>query len=123
MNRNLDGVYHRVERNGTYENICFSDLTDKEREAVCIDKSSDWYKSLAYHLADKIQEIGNRFNLFSCHKEEGLKMTEIKSDEFNKIKNVIEEAMEKGDRSISLYFWKDGSICMNIYPFGDDDNV
>lgn len=27
MQRNLDGVYFRVERDGKWQNICFSDLT------------------------------------------------------------------------------------------------
>ena len=32
MNRNLDGCYFRIERNGKYENVCFSDLTEEEQE-------------------------------------------------------------------------------------------
>lgn len=31
MNRNLDGYYFRVKRDGKWDNICWSDMTDEER--------------------------------------------------------------------------------------------
>ena len=62
MNRNLDGVYFRMERNGKFENVCFSDLTDEEREQVATvqgkERPVSWWKSLAYHLADRLKELG-----------------------------------------------------------------
>lgn len=63
MNRNLDGIYFRVKRNGNYENVCFSDLTKSERDEICKDRPAEWYKSVAYHLADMLQEIGREFDL------------------------------------------------------------
>lgn len=63
MNRNLDGIYFRVKRNGKYENVCFSDLTESEREEVCKDRPAEWYKSVAYHLADRLQTIGDYLNI------------------------------------------------------------
>lgn len=44
MNRELDGIYFRVKRNEKYENICFSDLTEIERDEVCKDRPAEWYK-------------------------------------------------------------------------------
>ena len=32
MDRNLDGIYFRVQRDGKWENACFSDLTQEEME-------------------------------------------------------------------------------------------
>lgn len=63
MNRNLDGCYFRVNRMGKYENVCFSDLTEAEREAVCSDRSAEWYKSLAYHLGDSLRRIGDALDI------------------------------------------------------------
>ena len=63
MNRNLDGVYFRVQRDGKWQNICFSDLTIEERDVVCENHSADWFKSLAYHLADVIKDIGDEFDI------------------------------------------------------------
>lgn len=63
MKRNLDDVYFRVKRNGKYENICFSDLTTEEREEVCKGRSAEWFKNLAYHLADRLYLVGEQFDL------------------------------------------------------------
>lgn len=61
--RNLDGVYFRVERNGKWENICFSDLTKEERNNVMLGKSEVWLRSLCDILADTIKDIGDMFDL------------------------------------------------------------
>ena len=63
MNRELDGVYFRVERGGKWQTPCFSDLTEEERDKVCEGRSAEWLKSLAYHLADCIKEIGEQFDI------------------------------------------------------------
>lgn len=63
MDRNLDGIYFRAKRNGEWVNICFSDLTEEEREQVCEGRSAEWFRSLAYTLADTIKSIGEDFNL------------------------------------------------------------
>lgn len=67
MNRNLDGVYFRVKRGDKYESICFSDLTDEEREQIATVKGKErpvsWWKALAYHLADSLKNLGEMFDL------------------------------------------------------------
>ena len=70
MNRNLDGVYFRIEREGRWQNICFSDMTHEEREEMMAGRSEQWLKSLAVHLADVIREIGDQFDLLGGHSEE-----------------------------------------------------
>ena len=69
MNRELDGVYFRIERNGKWQSICFSDLTEEEREKVCEGRNAEWLKSLSYHLADCIKEIGELFNIVAGEQE------------------------------------------------------
>ena len=69
MNRELDGVYFRIERNGKWQAPRFSDLTEEEREKVCEGRDAEWFKSLAYHLADCIKEIGEQFNIAGGEKE------------------------------------------------------
>lgn len=63
VNRNLDGCYFRVIRFGEFKNVCFSDLSKSEREEICCDRTADWYKSLAYHLADSLRAIGDTFDI------------------------------------------------------------
>ena len=59
MKRNLDGVYFRIGK----ENICFSDLTEEQRNEVMKDKDAVWLKSLCNILADVIKEIGDKFDI------------------------------------------------------------
>ena len=63
MNRNLDGCYFRVKRDGKYQSVCFSDLTDKEREEIGKDRPAEWWRELAFHLADCLQGVGDALNL------------------------------------------------------------
>lgn len=63
MNRKLDGCYFRVKRDGEWENICFTDLTDEERDKVLDGRSEKWLRSLCKHLTHVIQGIGEEFDL------------------------------------------------------------
>lgn len=63
MNRNLDGVYFRVKRDGKWENICFSDLTSAERLDAMKGKSEDWLKGLCIVLSETLQQVGDQFDL------------------------------------------------------------
>lgn len=48
MNRELDGCYFRVKRDGKYEPICFSDLTKEERDTILEGRDAQWLKSLRW---------------------------------------------------------------------------
>lgn len=63
MNRNLDGVYFRIERDNKWQSICFSDLTDEEMESVIKDKSSEWLRSMCKYLGHTIRGIGDELDL------------------------------------------------------------
>lgn len=62
MDRNLDGIYFRVERGGKWMSVCFSDMTPKEREIIG-DRPAEWWKAVAEHLADCLREIGDEFDI------------------------------------------------------------
>lgn len=63
MNRNLDGVYFRVKRDNEWQNICFSDLTEDERNKMMENRSVKWLQSLCNILANKLKDIGDQFDL------------------------------------------------------------
>ena len=63
MNRNLDGCYFRIKRDGIWRNICFSDLTKEERDKMLENRSEEWLKSLCCHLGDVIRHIGDELDL------------------------------------------------------------
>lgn len=66
MKRNLDGVYFRMkDSDGTWGNICFSDLTDEQREDVMKGRDEKWLKSLCQTLAKAIRRIGDEFDLMA----------------------------------------------------------
>lgn len=63
MDRNLDGYFFRIKRNGKFQKICFSDLTIEEREEVLKDKDTKWLKRLCSGLADCLKAMGDAFDL------------------------------------------------------------
>lgn len=56
--RDMDGVYFRVKRNGKWEVICFSDLTNDEQEKMMEGRSIEWLKSMVKILADNLYAAG-----------------------------------------------------------------
>ena len=71
VQRNLDGVYFRVERSGKWENVCYSDMEQKEREEVVAARVADrtpeeraaWWRSLADILADQLYDMGEQLGV------------------------------------------------------------
>ena len=63
IKRNLDGVYFRIQRDGKWDSICFTDLTDAEMDEVLKNKDRVWILGLAKILAKTIQNIGYQFDL------------------------------------------------------------
>lgn len=63
--KNLDGVYFRVNRDGKWDDICFSDLTKEERNEVMENRDIEWLKSMCQILADTIAGIGEQLAI-SC---------------------------------------------------------
>ena len=61
--RELDGIYFRVRREEQWLNICFTDMTNEEKDMITKDRSWEWMKNLAYRLADVIREIGDQFDI------------------------------------------------------------
>ena len=63
MNRNLDTIYFRIERDNKWQNICFSDLTDIEMKEVLVGKDFKYLSSLCCILGNTIKEIGEQLDL------------------------------------------------------------
>ena len=63
MNRNLDGAYFRIKRNGKFENICFSDLTDVEMDEILEAKDVVWCRNMCKLLAHALQQIGEELDV------------------------------------------------------------
>ena len=71
MQRNLDGVYFRVQRDGRWQNVCYSDMTPKERDEVACkraehatpEEQAAWWRSMADLLADQLYDMGEQLGV------------------------------------------------------------
>ena len=63
MNRNLDDIYFRIERNGKFENVCFSDMTEFEQREVLKDRPIRFVTEVALEMAKRLHEIGEELDL------------------------------------------------------------
>lgn len=66
VNRNLDGIYFNITRDGKRESVCFSDLTPDEREFVKRLNGDDYvfWRELACILADTLRNIGDQMDIY-----------------------------------------------------------
>ena len=67
IKRNLDSIYFRVERDGKFENICFSDLTTHEQHKVIKKYDSAQLTKLCVKLANTIRKIGDELDVEIKH--------------------------------------------------------
>lgn len=63
MNRNLDGVYFRINRDNKWQNICFSDLTEEEMDSVMAGRPEEWLHSMCKILGKTIRDIGDQLDI------------------------------------------------------------
>lgn len=69
IQRNLDGIYMRVMRDGNWQDICLSDMTVEELNEIIEGKSDRWLKGAVVHLATRLQAIGCQFDLCVVEEE------------------------------------------------------
>lgn len=55
---NMDNCIVKVERNGTFEDVCFSDLTDGEKDVVLHGKQPLFLRQLCRDLAKALYQYG-----------------------------------------------------------------
>ena len=70
VKRNLDGYYFRVERNGKWENVCFSDLRADEMIAMLSDRSENWLISLCMGLGEQLHLMGDQLGIELVYDDE-----------------------------------------------------
>ena len=68
MNRELDGIYLRIKRDGKYRPVCLSDMTWEELEETLNPERGEWLKGAVIHLALTLHAIGDKFGLISQEK-------------------------------------------------------
>ena len=63
--RNLSGVFIRFENDEekVAENRCFEDLPEEAQKELLATKSPEWKDGLILHLANTLNDIGEKFKL------------------------------------------------------------
>lgn len=69
--RNLDGIYFRVERDGKWQNVCYSDMEQVERSEIALERAKHatleeqvtWWRSMADLLADQLYDMGEQLGV------------------------------------------------------------
>lgn len=69
--RNLDGIYFRVQRDGHWQSVCYSDMEQDERDEVARKRAesgtpaeqAQWWRSMADHLADQLYYMGEQLGV------------------------------------------------------------
>lgn len=69
--RNLDGIYFRVERDGKWTNVCYSDMEQGERDEIARkrakvstpEEQAAWWRSMADLLADQLYDMGEQLGV------------------------------------------------------------
>ena len=67
----MDGVYFRVQRDGRWKNICYSDMTADERQSTIYDRMSEkpldeqasYYRCLAELMADQLYDVAEQLGV------------------------------------------------------------
>ena len=63
INRNLDGIFVRVERDGKYYSLCLSDITREEREKAIANWGREGLINTIHYLCEAIREIGDQLDI------------------------------------------------------------
>jgi len=69
--RNLDGIYFRVQRDGKWCNVCYSDMEQRERDEIARKKAehstpaehAQWWRNMADLLADQLYDMGEQLGV------------------------------------------------------------
>ena len=68
--RELCGIYFRVERNGKFEDVCFTDMTEMEQKRVIDDFSPEALRNMCMVLAGVVRNLGDMFDISAEKGEE-----------------------------------------------------
>lgn len=61
--RGLDGFYWRVKRDGRYESLCFTDLTEEEQKEFCKGWTIDGWRRFGLAMAKTVRLMGDTFGI------------------------------------------------------------
>ncbi|MBR5173030.1 MAG: hypothetical protein IKW14_06505 [Phascolarctobacterium sp.] len=70
IRRDLDGCFFRVQRNGKWLSLCWTDLTAEERESFMKDKDAYWLKRMLEYITEEYRKTGDQLDIFGGEPDE-----------------------------------------------------
>lgn len=61
--RNLDGCYFRVQREGKWYSLCWTDLTEEERVKLAEGKDVYWLRRMLEYITVQFRNVGDHFDV------------------------------------------------------------
>ena len=70
IRRDLDGCFFRVQREGKWMSICWTDLTEDERMEFAKDKDNYWLRRMLEYITQQYRETGDHLDIYCGDYEE-----------------------------------------------------
>lgn len=70
VRRDLDGCFFRVQRDGKWLSLCWTDLTAEERESFMKDKDAYWLKRMLEYVTEEYRKTGDQLDIYGGEPDE-----------------------------------------------------
>ena len=70
IRRDLDGCFFRVQRDGKWFSLCWTDLTKEEREGFTKDKDIYWLARMLEYITEEYRKTGDQLDIYGRDEDE-----------------------------------------------------
>ena len=70
IRRDLDGCFFRVQRDGKWFSLCWTDLTKEERESFTKDKDIYWLGRMLEYITEEYRKTGDQLDIYGRDEDE-----------------------------------------------------
>lgn len=70
IRRDLDGCFFRVQRDGKWYSLCWTDLTKEERESFTKDKDIYWFCRMLEYITEEYRKTGDQLDIYGRDEDE-----------------------------------------------------
>ena len=70
IRRDLDGCFFRVQRDGKWFSLCWTDLTKEERESFIKGKDIYWLGRMLEYITEEYRKTGDQLDIYGRDPDE-----------------------------------------------------
>lgn len=63
VKRELDGCYFRLQRDGKWHNVCWTDMTEEERAEIVKEKDVYWLQRMLEYITSQFRKVGDTLDI------------------------------------------------------------